>query len=289
MVKIGCLYTYWGREWVCDYPETIRKMSECGLDVLEMGAGHVYDMSIEELTKIRDVAKEYNMQLTLNIGPPKDKDLASRDPEIRKAGIEYLCAIIRKMKYLDAKTFIGAMYSYWPCDFTDTDKEGNWKRSVESMKEVAKVAEEEDVYLCQEILNRYESYLVTTVEEGLKYIEDVGSDHVNLLIDTFHSNIEEDDLVQAFYKAGDKLGHVHLGESNRKLPGMGKGMPWKEIGQALKDINFNGCAVMEPFLLTGGPVGDDVKVWTDFSNGADDAKMSEYLTDAVKFLHANFD
>ena len=102
-------------------------MKEAGCDVLEMGAGHVLEMELGELEAIRAAAEEYDMELTLNIGPPKDKDIASRVPEIRRAGIDYLCNIIHRMKYLDAKTFIGAMYSYWPCDFTDTDKPGNWE------------------------------------------------------------------------------------------------------------------------------------------------------------------
>ena len=47
-----------------------------------------------------------------------------------------------------------------------------------------------------------------------------------------------DDIVASFYQAGDKLGHVHVGEANRKLPGMGRDIPWDRIGQALKDIHY---------------------------------------------------
>ncbi|MDI9240986.1 sugar phosphate isomerase/epimerase family protein [Fusibacillus kribbianus] len=287
-MRFGSLYSYWGTEWKCDYLKTLKKMKEAGCDVLEMGAGHVLEMELGELEAIRAAAKEYDMELTLNIGPPKDKDIASRVPEIRRAGIDYLCNIIHRMKYLDAKTFIGAMYSYWPCDFTDTDKPGNWGRSVESMKEIAKVAEDEGVTLCMEILNRFESYLINDCTEGLQYLEDVGSDSVKLLIDTFHANIEEDDIVASFYQAGDKLGHVHVGEANRKLPGMGRDIPWDRIGQALKDIHYDGAVVMEPFLLTGGSVGADVKVWRDLSNGADEKQMDLYLKDAVQFLRKKF-
>lgn len=291
-MKYGSLYSYYGTEWGADlkgYLHILDKFHQCGCDVLEIGAGDVLDMSREELETLRDAAKAYDMEITLNIGPPKDKDIASRDEGIRRAGIEFLTAIIRQMKYLDAKTFIGAMYSYWPSDFTDTDKEGNWERSVDSMKEVAAVAEEEGVTLCMEILNRFESYLVNDCTEGLQYISDVGSPNVKLLIDTFHANIEEDDIVKSFYQAGDKLGHVHVGEANRKLPGMGNGIPWKEIGQALRDIGYRGCVVMEPFLLKGGAVGRDVKVFRDLSGGADEAAMDRYMTDAVKFLRDNFE
>ena len=287
-MKFGSLYSYWGTEWNCDYPATLKRMKDAGCDVLEMGATHILELGDAALSELRALKNEYDMEITLNIGPAKDKDLASRDPQIRKAGIEQLSAIIRRMKRIDAKTFIGAMYSYWPCDFTDTDKPGNWGRSVESMKEVAKVEEAEGVSLCQEVLNRFESYLVNTVDEGLKYLDDVGSPSMKLLIDTFHANIEEDDLVGAFYQAGDRLGHVHVGEANRKLPGMGKNIPWVRIGKALHEIHYDGAVVMEPFLLAGGPVGNDCKVWRDLSGGADGAKMDRYLADAVRFLRETF-
>ena len=291
-MKYGCLYSYYGTEWGADlygYLNILEKFNRCGCQVLEIGAGDVLGMTVEELETLRDAAKLYEMEITLNIGPPKDKDIASRDEAVRRAGVEFLISIIRRMKYLSAKTFIGAMYSYWPCDFTDTDKEGNWDRSVASMKEIAAVAEEEGVTLCMEILNRFESYLVNDCEEGLRYISDVGSPNVKLLIDTFHANIEEDDVVKSFYLAGDKLGHVHVGEANRKLPGMGSGIPWPEIGKALRDIGYDGCVVMEPFLLKGGAVGRDVKVFRDLSQNADEAKMSQYLTEAVRFLKHHFE
>ena len=34
-------------------------------------------------------------------------------------------------------------------------------------------------------------------------------------------NIEEDNIPEAIRLAGRKLGHLHVGESNRKLPGNG--------------------------------------------------------------------
>lgn len=57
------------------------------------------------------------------------------------------------------------------------------------------------------------------------------------MLDTFHMNIEETNMADAIRKAGDRLGHLHLGEQNRLVPGKGS-LPWAEIGQALRDINY---------------------------------------------------
>jgi D-psicose/D-tagatose/L-ribulose 3-epimerase len=89
-----------------------------------------------------------------------------------------------------------------------------------------------------------------------------------MLLDTFHMNIEEDSFRGAILQAGDKLGHVHTGETNRRPPGRGR-IPWEEVFGALKEIGYTGSIVMEPFLLPGGQVGRDISVFRDLTEGLD--------------------
>jgi len=77
-------------------------------------------------------------------------------------------------------------------------------------------------------------------------------------------NIEEDSIGGAIRQAGSLLGHFHTGECNRRCPGKGR-TPWREIAEALKDIHYQGAAVMEPFVRMGGQVGSDIKIWRDIS------------------------
>ncbi|SCI40354.1 sugar phosphate isomerase/epimerase family protein [[Ruminococcus] torques] len=185
-MKFGTLYSYWGTKWQCDYLKTLKRVSDIGFDILEMGAPHLLEMSDYELSELRRAAKDMDMVLTANIGPAKDKDLASPDPDIRKAGVNYLIDILKAMEKVGSKSLVGAMYSYWPCQFEITDKEAAWERSIEGMKEVAEAAESLGIECCQEVLNRYETYIITDCREGLEYCRRVGSENVNLLLDTFH-------------------------------------------------------------------------------------------------------
>ncbi len=287
-MKFGTLYSYWGNEWKCDYIATMKKVADIGFDILEVGAGHLPDMTDDQLAEMKKVSQGLGLTLTSNIGPSKEYDLASEDPAIRENGIRFLIDIMKAMDKIDSRSLVGAMYSYWPCDFETTDKEAAWERSIASMKEVAKVAEELNIECCQEVLNRYETYIMTDCEEALEYCECVGSKNVNLLLDTFHMNIEEDNIPDAIRKAGDKLGHLHVGEANRKLPGMGS-LPWRDIGRALRDIRYDKGVVMEPFLLMGGNVGSDIKVWRDLSNAADESVMNKYIRDSLIYLKHEFE
>ena len=148
------------------------------------------------------------------------------------------------------------------------------------MKEAIKAAEDHDVLFHMEVVNRFEQYLLNTAEEAVRYVGEVGSPNCKVLLDTFHMNIEEDSFHDAIVAAGDVLGHFHVGETNRRAPGRGR-IPWDEVARALKEIDYRGSIVMEPFLTPGGEVGRDIRVYRDLSVGIDlDAEAER----AVRFL-----
>ena len=60
-------------------------------------------------------------------------------------------------------------------------------------------------------------------------------------------------------------------------------MPWHEIGTALREIGYSGAVVMEPFVKMGGQVGNDIRVWRDLSDNADEAQMDEAARQALAF------
>ena len=121
------------------------------------------------------------------------------------------------------------------------------------------------------------------MDEGLRYLSDVGNPACKLLLDVFHMNIEEDSIAQAIETAGDAIGHFHIGETNRRVPGRGR-MPWDEIVDALARAGYTGRIVMEPFLRMGGTVGKDIKVWRDLSGAADEAWLDREAQFALHFM-----
>ena len=66
------------------------------------------------------------------------------------------------------------------------------------------------------------------------------------------------------------------------VPGKGR-TPWREIGNALRDIEYDGTVVMEPFVSMGGQVGRDIHIWRDISRGASEAELDEDAKNAVAF------
>ena len=139
-----------------------------------------------------------------------------------------------------------------------------------------------------ESLNRFEGYLINTAAEGVAFCQATGRDNVKLHLDTFHMNIEEISIGKAIRTAGKYLGHFHTGETNRTLPGTGR-IPWMEVAEALKEIDYQGALVMEPFMKMGGTVGSDIKVWRDLSGGVSDKQLDETVKQSLAFQRYLFD
>jgi len=114
-------------------------------------------------------------------------------------------------------------------------------RLVGILRAAAEYAAARGVRLAVEPLNRYESDIVITCQEGLELLEEIGHAHVGLLIDLFHANIEEPSIVGsiAAVAAAGKLWHVHLGDSNRLAPGWGH-IKFAAVIAALRDAEYDG-------------------------------------------------
>ncbi|MCZ7447316.1 sugar phosphate isomerase/epimerase [Agrobacterium rhizogenes] len=282
-MKHGIYYSYWEHEWSAKFGPYIEKVAKLGFDIIEVAAHHINEYSDAELATIRQSAKDNGIILTAGIGPSKTKNLSSEDAAVRAAGKAFFERTLSNVAKLDIHTIGGALHSYWPIDYSQpVDKAGDYARGVEGINGIADFANDLGINLCIEVLNRFENHVLNTAAEGVAFVKDVGKNNVKVMLDTFHMNIEEDSFGDAIRTAGPLLGHFHTGESNRRVPGKGR-MPWHEIGLALRDINYTGAVVMEPFVKTGGTIGSDIKVWRDLSGGADIAKMDEDARNALAF------
>ena len=92
------------------------------------------------------------------------------------------------------------------------------------------------------------------------------------------------ETLDAILEAGPWLGHFHVGENNRRPAGSTNRLPWKDMAAALKQVNYQGAIVMEPFVLMGGTIPYDIKVWRDLSSGAGEAGRDEMAGRACRFL-----
>lgn len=286
MNDIGIYYAYWLENMEADVIPYINKAGDLGFDILEIYAATLYDKSDDYLARVKETAEENNLELTFSLGLRKDRDISSEDPKVREKGIEYLKNLIKMIDELGGECFSGILYGAWGAPFEpdELDKEAHFKRSTESMKEVMGTAEKHDVSCNMEAVNRFEHFLINTAEEAMDYVNEVNNPYCNILLDTYHMNIEEDSFSEAIKHVGEKLGSLHIGENNRKPPGQGGHIPWGEVFGAVEEIGYEGRLVMEPFMLPGGDIAQDIALWRDLSEGVD---LDEEAEKALEFTKGN--
>ncbi|NBE83226.1 sugar phosphate isomerase/epimerase family protein [Micromonospora rubida] len=113
-------------------------------------------------------------------------------------------------------------------------------------------ARAEGVTLFLEPLNRYEDHMVNRLDEAVALCAAVGLPSVRVVADTFHMNIEEDDVHAALRAAAPYLGHVQVSDSNRCQPGAGH-LDWRALVRTLLEVDYRGWLALE-CRLRGEPV-----------------------------------
>ncbi|WP_285824714.1 D-psicose 3-epimerase [Schaedlerella arabinosiphila] len=265
----GIYYAYWEREWDGDYKYYIKKAAALGFDILEIAAGPLPEYTKNQMKELRQCAKEHGVRLTVGYGPAPENNIASPDAAVRAHALEFYKDLFERMEKIGSDLIGGALYSCWPIDYHELiDKKGDWERGIEGIAKMGKAAAQYGIQtLGLECLNRFENHVINTAKEGAQFVKNVRelekeAVNVKVMLDTFHMNIEEESIGNAIRTAGELLGHFHTGECNRMVPGAGR-MPWKEISDALKEIHYSGTVVMEPFVIPGGQVGKDIRIWRE--------------------------
>ena len=109
----------------------------------------------------------------------------------------------------------------------------------------AEYAAKKGVVLNLEPINRYECKLVHSTAEGDAILEKIGRpENVGILYDTFHSNIEDPDMLAEIQTYAGSISHVHFADSNRSLPGEGH-IDFPAVIRTLEQNGYNGYVSLE--------------------------------------------
>lgn len=285
-MKFGISYSCFSKNWEGNnYVEIIERVRRCGFDVLEIFYSRILTMSQEEIRNIKSACEANNIELYGCGGFTINEDISNSDNTIRKSAIVRCKDIIDALNKIGIKNFSGINYGAW-CDFSmPIEKEKKFENASKSLQEICDYAEQYDITWNMEVVNRFESVMLNTAQEALLLTKMVDRDNLKILLDTFHSMIEEDDMVQAIIDCGSKLGHYHMGTNNRKLPADCI-IPWDDICNALNKIEYDRCISFEPLLHTGGSVAQNGgHVWREMLPlGTDDDKLDKMLVESLNYI-----
>ena len=262
MNKIGVHFGYFNRDWDTDFVKQIETIKRIGLDILEVAPAPLMALTKQQRDEIAAAARDNEIDLTFSVGLGLDQDLASEDENIRKNGIKFTTDTFKIMSEMGGKMYSGVDIAAWNKTFTEgvTDKSASWERSISAVKEIMKSAEDRGITFAVEVVNRYESSLVNTAEEAIKYVDEVGSPNCKILLDTYHMNIEEDNMFTSIKNYISKIGCIHICENHRGVPGTGH-IDWKQLIETLEEVGYDGFLEMETFTEKGTEVARGMGIW----------------------------
>lgn len=158
------------------------------------------------------------------------------------------------------------------------------ERAVDAYRRLCERARAAGVRIGLEALNRYESNFINTLDQADDLCRRVGSDAMFVHGDMFHMNIEEGDIAAALTKVKDRLGYVHVAESQRGYLGTGN-TDWPKFFGALHRIGYAGPITFESFSPTvlGPELAGLIALWRDHWTDPDDVatKALAFMRDQV--------
>lgn len=217
----------------------IEKTAEYGFDMLEIILSASLDIDAKTTKKLLD-QNRISGRCTLNL-PPN-----CHIPVYPEQATSLIKSALDKVAEMNGD-FLGGVLHSAIGTFTGNPCTKDEKIIIQQVfTEVADYANKRNITIAPEPINRYESYVFTAADEVLDMIESIGKPSIGLHLDTFHMNIEERNFYDPIIRAGNRLKHVHITESDRGMTGEGN-VHWDDFFKALATINYQGPLVLENF------------------------------------------
>jgi D-psicose/D-tagatose/L-ribulose 3-epimerase len=207
--------------------------------------------------------------------------LISDDAGIRRRAQQQLKDIAKAAGEGGVEIVCGPLYSpvgYLP-GRRRTDDE--WKWAVEGLQSVGDTLDASNVIFAVEPINRFETFFLNTAADAARLAKEVDHPKIGILFDTFHANIEEKNIADGYRTVGPYLKHVHTCENDRGIPGTGH-VEWKEVFQALRELNYDGWLTIESFGFGLRELSAAASIWRDIERTPESIAF-----EGVKFLRQN--
>jgi sugar phosphate isomerase/epimerase len=218
---------------------TLKRIKEFGYESIELsGEPTQYDIN-----ETRALLKEHGIRcwgaVTLTLS---ERNLAAKDEAQRARSVHYVKSVITMVSELDGEiiTVVPATVGKVVPDATEQEE---WKWVVDATRECFAHAKKKGVRIAIEPLNRFETYFFNRCVQALA-LADAVSPECGVCLDTFHLNIEEEDMYKAIRLAGRRLFDFHVADNNRFAAGLGH-LDWTKIVGTLKEIGYDGALTNE--------------------------------------------
>lgn len=265
MIGLGINTMVWSGGYREPLLSLFPRIRDWGYDVVELP---VFDFAAVDPAPVRRALAASGLALTVTSAMPARWSMVSEDAGTRARTRMWLQAAIEKVAAMGGSILAGPMYlpvGELPGRHSNSSE---WSWAVEEYRSLASAIAGGGVRLALEPLNRFETYFLNTACDAGRLCDEIASESIGVLFDTFHANIEEEDVIGALGTLGRHLIHVHLSENNRGVPGSGH-VPFQEVARYLRNVGYSGYAVVESFASTIPELARATAMWRDYAESPD--------------------
>ncbi len=236
-------------------------LKKTGYDGIELP---IFEGTPEQFAKVGEAARNSGLRVTaVCIMPDEAHDCLSEDSKIQDTALDHIRWATDCLEAAGGELLCGPFHQPLGVFSGEPPSEDERTNLVAVHKRAAQYAAKRDIKLSIEPLNRFECYVLNTVEDSASIVQRVGAENYGLLYDTFHANIEEKNPVGIIEPNLASINHVHLSENDRGTPGKGH-VPWAPTLAALKNGGYDGWCTIEAFGRAMPDLAAATRVWRDF-------------------------
>jgi D-psicose/D-tagatose/L-ribulose 3-epimerase len=246
-----------------DFPQ-LKRWRSAGFDFVELLVPEPGEL---DLAATKRALADEGLGIVLAARVNLKRNLCSDDAAKRQAGRDYLRTCVDVAHALGAATVGGPLYGNplvfagrapHPVDEPLRERRLAW--CIEGLHSAAAHAQAARVTLGVEPLNRFETDILNTTRQGVALMKLVNHPSIGLVLDTFHMNMEDDDIAGAIRCAAGHIVHFQANENHRGYLGSGH-IDWTAVVRALADVGYVGAICLEPFRRTDERIGIPFAQW----------------------------
>lgn len=251
--------------WTTEFDERsfaiLPSIRQHGFDGFEIP---VFEPAKIQSEPVRRALAANNLQCTVCAILPAGLNPISENEAVRHRTRQHLLDCINVAADLGSSLIAGPVYAPvgYLCGRRRSDQEWWW--AIECFRSLGEALKENNVKLAIEPLNRFETYFLNTAEDATRLCNEIDHPNIGVLLDTFHTNIEEKDVAAAFQKTGQHLMHIHACENDRGIPGTGH-VDFSGIADALRALHYDGWITVESFGYNHKELAAAAAIWRDLS------------------------